>query len=81
MAGNFTFEIVETLGVVPSGGSMALELNRVKWGNRKAVLDLRKWDDTHTSMGKGFTLTEAELEGLRDMLNSLFENEEEEDED
>ena len=77
MAGNFTFEIVETLGVVPSGGSMCLELNLVKWGNRKPVLDLRKWDDTHTSMSKGFTLTKAEVEGLRDMLNSLEGDEDE----
>lgn len=78
MASNFSYEIVETLGVVPSGGSMCLELNLVKWGKRPPVLDLRKWDDTHTSMSKGFTLTKAELEGLRDMLNSL---EDEEDDD
>ena len=76
---NFSFEIVETLGVAPAGGSMALELNLVKWGNRKAVLDLRKWDDTHTTMGKGFTLSRAELESLRDMLNRVFEEEEEEE--
>lgn len=76
---NFKFEIMENLGAVPSGGSMALELNIIKWGNRNGVLDLRKWDDTHTIMGKGFTLSEAELRGLRDMLNQLFEEEDEED--
>ena len=74
----FKFEIVENLGTVPSGGSLALELNIVKWGNHKGVLDLRKWDDTHTMMGKGFTLSEAELRGLRDMLNNLFDEEEDE---
>ena len=75
MSANFSFEIFETLGTVPSNGSMALELNLVKWGKRSPVLDLRKWDDTHTTMSNGFTLTKAELEGLRDMLNSLKEDE------
>ena len=77
MAGNFTFEIVETFGCVPTTGAMAIELNLVKWGKRPPVLDLRRWDDTHTNMGKGFTLSKAEVEGLRDMLNSLEEDENE----
>lgn len=71
MPADFTYEIVKTLGVVPSGGSMALELNLIKWGKHKPMLDLRKWNDTHTSMGKGFTLSQTELKGLCNMLNNL----------
>lgn len=73
----FKFEIVENLGAVDVGGTMCLELNLVKWGKRNAVLDLRKWNEDHTMMSKGFTLTKAEVEGLRDMLNELCFNEEE----
>ena len=52
-------------------------MNLVKWNNRKPVIDLRKWNDDHTRMGKGFSLTKEEVDGLREMLNSLVENEEE----
>lgn len=71
----FKYEIVENLGTVNVGGSMCLELNLVKWGNRKPVLDLRKWNEDHSSMSKGFTLTKAEIDGLREMLNELGEDE------
>ncbi len=73
---NFDFEIVENLGAVDCGGSMTLELNLVRWGKRKPVLDMRKWNEDHTSMSKGFTLSKAEVDGLRDMLNQLAEEEE-----
>ena len=73
----FKYEIVETLGVVDTDTPMRIELNLVKWGNRKPVLDLRKWNEDHTSMGKGFTLTKDEINGLCEMLNSLRDEEEE----
>ena len=73
----FKFEIVEHLGAVDVGNEMTLELNLVSWGGRKPTLDMRKWDENHERMGKGFTLTKAEVDGLRDMLNRLCEEEEE----
>ncbi len=72
---DFKYEIVENLGTVDTDTSMRIELNLVKWGNRKPVLDLRKWNEDHSSMSKGFTLTKDEVEALRDMLNALGEDE------
>lgn len=72
---DFKYEIVENLGTVDTDTSMRLELNLIKWGNRKPVLDLRKWNEDHSSMSKGFTLTKDEVEALRDMLNALGEDE------
>lgn len=72
---DFKYEIVENLGTVDTDTAMRLELNLVKWGNRKPVLDLRKWSEDHSSMSKGFTLTKDEVEALRDMLNALGEDE------
>jgi len=73
----FKYEIVENLGTVDCGGSMNLELNLIKWGNRKPTLDLRKWNEDHTSMSKGFSLTKEEVDGLREMLDNLTNEEEE----
>ena len=72
---DFKYEIVENLGTVDTDTAMRLELNLVKWGNRKPILDLRKWNEDHSSMSKGFTLTKDEVEALRDMLNALGEDE------
>ena len=73
----FKYEIVEHLGAACVGNTMTIELNLVSWGGRKPTLDLRKWDEDHERMSKGFTLTKAEVEALRDMLNGLCEEEEE----
>lgn len=73
----FKFEIAENLGVACVGAPMSIELNLVSWGGRKPVLDLRKWDENHERMSKGFTLSKAEVEALRDMLNRICKEEEE----
>lgn len=73
----FKYEIVENLGVVDTDTSMRIELNLIKWGNRKPVLDLRKWNEDHTSMSKGFTVSKEEIDALREMLNTLEEGDDE----
>ncbi len=73
---DFKFEIVEQLGVACAGNPMNIELNLISWNGRKPTLDLRKWDEDHERMSKGFTLTKVEVDALRDMLNSLTDNEE-----
>lgn len=68
-----TFEIVEEIAVLSTKGSWSMELNRVSWNHGPANYDIRKWNEDHTRMGKGVTLTEDEM--LK--LISTFSSEEE----
>lgn len=72
MADDFSFEIVENIGVVSEGkGGWKLELNKVSWGGRPAKYDLRSWSPDHQKMGKGSTFSDDELKGLKDLLTKL----------
>lgn len=72
MADDFSFEIVENLGIVSEGkGGWKLELNLVSWGGRPAKYDLRSWSPDHQKMGKGSTLSKEELVALKDLLNKV----------
>lgn len=72
MADDFSFEIVENLGIVSEGkGGWKLELNLVSWGGRPAKYDLRSWSPDHQKMGKGSTLSKEELVALKDLLNQV----------
>ena len=59
-----TYKIEDELLVLSTKGSWSLELNLVSWNGAPAVYDLRKWNEDHTRMGKGITLTETELNKL-----------------
>lgn len=37
------------------------ELNLVSWNGAEPKFDIRDWDETHTKMGKGVTLTEEQM--------------------
>ena len=66
---DFEFEVVETLGVLSQqNNGWKKELNLVSWNNREPVYDIRTWNPDHTKMGKGVTLTAAELEALKETL-------------
>lgn len=70
MADDFSFEIVQKLGVISEGkGGWNLELNLVSWGGRPAKYDLRSWAPDHQKMGKGITLSAEELKALLELLN------------
>lgn len=72
MADDFSFEIVENLGIVSEGkGGWKLELNLISWGGRPAKYDLRSWSPDHQKMGKGSTLSKEELVALKDLLNKV----------
>ncbi|MBR0385522.1 MAG: hypothetical protein IJI05_03140 [Erysipelotrichaceae bacterium] len=67
---DFEFEVVETLGILSQqNNGWKKELNLVSWNNREPVYDIRTWNPDHTKMGKGVTLTAAELEALKETLN------------
>lgn len=63
------FEIKQSLGVLSeSAKGWSKELNLVSWNDKDPKYDLREWDPAHEKMGKGITLTAAELKKLKEIL-------------
>lgn len=63
------YEIVEELGVLSENAKgWRKELNKVSWNDAAPKYDLRDWSPEHEKMGKGVTLTEDELEKLKEIL-------------
>ena len=68
----FNFEIVKSFGTVSeSNNGWVKEVNLVSWNDREPVYDIRVWQENHEKLGKGITLTDAELKNLKDLLNSM----------
>ncbi|NLX92487.1 MAG: hypothetical protein GXZ02_01235 [Clostridiales bacterium] len=68
----FTFEIVEHLGVIfeaPNGWKK--ELTRVSWNGRDPKYDIRDWSPEYDRMHKGITFTDEEIMTLKDLLNQM----------
>ena len=66
------FEItkhIATISTSPKGWTK--ELNLVAWNDKEPKYDLRDWSPDHSKMGKGLTLSNEELKGLRTILESL----------
>ena len=64
------FEITERIGVLSENAKgWTKELNKVSWNEREPKYDLREWTPDHSSMGKGITLTDEEVETLKAILN------------
>ena len=71
---DFNYKIVEQYGVISErkNGAETLELNAISYNGRETNIDLRRWDRSEgEKMLKGITLTYAEAEGLRDVLNRI----------
>ena len=68
MAGDMKCEILDTLLEFPEERGYRLELNLIKWGDNAPKYDLRRWNEDRSRMTKGITLTEDELELLRNEL-------------
>lgn len=67
---DITYEIIMPLGVLStSSKGWTKELNLVSWNGTKPKYDIRDWSPEHDKMGKGITLTEAEVEALTKILN------------
>lgn len=66
------FELQEKIGVISEGAKgWKKELNLISWNGREAKYDLRDWDEDHTKMGKGITLSKDELIQLKELLNRI----------
>ena len=66
------FEIVEEIAVIsenPKGWRK--ELNRVSWNNAAPKYYIRDWAPNHEKMGKGVTMTQEELNSLRQALQNI----------
>ena len=65
------YEIKEHLGVIEeSAGGWRTELNHIAWNGKPAKLDLRPWNEDHSKMGKGITLTEEAADALMKLLQN-----------
>ncbi|QGG51064.1 YdbC family protein [Lysinibacillus pakistanensis] len=66
------YEIIETLAVLSEGNKgWKKELNLISWNGREAKFDIRDWSEDHTKMGKGVTLSPAEMKILAETLTKL----------
>jgi hypothetical protein len=69
---DITFKIERRIGVLsrkPNGWQK--EINFVSWNEREAKFDIREWNEDHSRMTKGITLTKEETIRLKEILNEL----------
>lgn len=63
------YEIKEEIGVLSENAKgWRKELNLISWNDAAPKYDLRDWAPDHEKMGKGVTLTEAEVKELKKLL-------------
>ena len=63
------YEILNTIGILSENSrGWKKELNLISWNSGKPKYDIRDWAPNHEKMGKGVTLTEEELDALKELL-------------
>ena len=68
----FTYEIVKEIGVLSeSARGWRKELNLISWNGRDPKFDLREWGPEHEKMGKGITLTQEDVNSLKEILKNI----------
>ena len=65
---DFAYKIIRNITTISQRGNWALELNLISWDGRPATFDLRKWNEDHTKMSKGISLTRDEVKALGKFL-------------
>ena len=67
----FQYEIKEEIGVLSESKSgWRKEVNLISWNGASPKLDIRDWAPNHEKMGKGVTLSLAEVEKLKEVLSN-----------
>ena len=62
------YDIIKEIGVLSKNAKgWQKELNLISWNGGAAKYDIRDWAPDHEKMGKGTTLTEEEIENLKEM--------------
>ena len=66
------FEIVKNIGVLSDNDkAWKKELNLVSWNGNEPKYDIRDWNSDHTRMGKGTTMTNEEIQKLKELIDSI----------
>lgn len=52
------------------------EINIVSWSGGRPVIDIRRWNADHTTMGKGISINYEELIWLHEALTEILKDEE-----
>jgi len=66
------FEITKHIGVLSEGSKgWQKELNLVNWNDREPKYDIRDWSPERAKMGKGVTLSVAEITELKRLLGEI----------
>ena len=60
----FNYEITEHIARLGETNGRVLEVNMVSWNDREPKIDIREWNEDHSRMGRGLTLTAEEEEML-----------------
>lgn len=69
---DFDWEIVKEIAVLSeSRKGWRKEINLISWNGKEAKYDIREWSPNHEKMGKGVTLSEDEIDKLREILNTI----------
>ncbi|EFI41574.1 MULTISPECIES: YdbC family protein [Peptoniphilus] len=68
----FKFEITKHIATMSTNvKGWSKELNMVSWNGRTPKYDIREWSEDHQMMSKGITLSEEEIEILKNALEEL----------
>ena len=68
----FRYDIVKNIGVLSeSAKGWTKELNYISWNGANPKYDIRDWSPDHSKMGKGITLTDADVQKLKELLNQI----------
>jgi len=69
---DFKFDIIRNFGVLSeSSRGWTKELNLVSWNGREPKYDIRDWSPDHLKMGKGVTLSDEEIQELKNILQDI----------
>ena len=72
-------KLPKSLGIISeSTRGWTKELNMVSWNDREPKYDIREWNPDHTRMGKGITLSQEEIDKLKEILNGDMQDTEDE---
>ena len=67
----FKYEVTKHIGVLSEGSKgWTKELNLISWNGREPKYDIRDWAPEREKMGKGVTLSEEEVNALKQLLET-----------
>ncbi|MCL2015962.1 MAG: YdbC family protein [Defluviitaleaceae bacterium] len=66
------YEITQHIGVLSgTDKGWQKELNLISWNGRPPKYDIRDWSQGHEKMSKGTTLSQEELQALKNLLDKI----------